>query len=121
MDILSNVIFMDRKIALAIIAVAVVVIAAAAVLLAGNSDEKDGIESSDIPSGKDTRLTILGNADLDDDLDDHDVRMIEAVIENEGTVGQYPYADANNDGVIDAQDVEFVKKLVSKDKGPLRN
>ena len=53
-------IFMDRKIALAIIAV--VVIAAAAVLLAGNSDEKDGIESSDIPSGKDTRLTILGNA-----------------------------------------------------------
>ena len=64
---------MDRKIALAIIAVAVVVIAAAAVLLAGNSDEKDGIESSDIPSGKDTRLTILGNADLDDDLDDHDV------------------------------------------------
>ena len=107
---------MDRKIALAIIAVAVVVIAAAAVLLAGNSDEKDGIESSDIPSGKDTRLTILGNADLDDDLDDHDVRMIEAVIENEGTVGQYPYADANNDGVIDAQDVEFVKKLVSKDK-----
>ena len=116
LDILSNVIFMDRKIALAIIAVAVVVIAAAAVLLAGNSDEKDGIESSDIPSGKDTRLTILGNADLDDDLDDYDVRMIEAVIENEGTVGQYPYADANNDGVIDAQDVEFVKKLVSKDK-----
>ncbi len=108
---------MDKKITIAVVlAVAIVAIAAAALFLSGGNDDKKQIDPSDIPTGNNTRLTILGNADLDDDLDSDDVEMIEAIIQNNGTVSQYPYADANNDGEIDIQDVEFAKKLVSKEK-----
>ncbi len=105
---------MDRKITILIAVVAVIAVAAAAVavILNGNNstDEKEP------PLGTETRLTILGNADLDDDIDSNDVKMIQSIIDMNGTVSQYPYADANNDKVIDAKDIEFVNKLIAKEK-----
>jgi len=89
--------------------IAIVVIVAAAVVLSGATDKKV------VPDeGKETNLTVLGNADLDDDIDDDDVKAIQYVIDNKGTVAQYPYADANNDGKIDSSDVSFVQDMVKK-------
>ncbi|MCQ2069981.1 MAG: ABC transporter substrate-binding protein [archaeon] len=66
------------------------------------------------PAGKDTLLTILGNVDLDDTISMNDVHALQWVISNKGTVENYPYADANNDGKIDASDLDFVMDMVRK-------
>ncbi|MCQ2079557.1 MAG: dockerin type I domain-containing protein [archaeon] len=91
-----------------IIAIAVVVIVAVAgagvFLMLGNNDA---------PATEDeTRLTIYGNANLDDSIDNDDVAYIEAVINGSGK--KTAYCDANQDGKVDSEDVEIVKKFISK-------
>ncbi len=99
---------MDKKM-IGIAIVAILVVAVAALVLTGAFDKKV------VPDeGNETDLTILGNADLDDDIDNDDVKAIEYIIENGGTVDKYPYADANNDGKIDSDDVAFAKDMVAK-------
>ena len=68
------------------------------------------------PKGMSESLTVLGNADLDSDIDFVDVRAIEYIISVGGTVSDYPYADANNDGKIDQKDVAFVKDMINQKK-----
>lgn len=102
---------MNRNIVIAVIAVIVIIAIGAALFIRGNEDE-----DVKIVTGNDTRLTVLGNADLDDDIDNADIKAIEKIIDIGGTASEYPYADANNDGVIDSKDTEFVKKMISKEK-----
>ena len=68
------------------------------------------------PTGTDAVLTVLGNADLDSDMDSDDVKAVEYVVSIGGTVADYPYCDANNDGAIDQKDVKFVQDMVAKKK-----
>lgn len=104
---------MNNNIVIAAVAVIAVVAIGAAFIIGSNNDGGDDVK---VVTGQETRLTVLGNADLDDDIDNDDVKAIEKIIELEGKVSDYPYADANHDGVIDSKDVEFVKKMISKEK-----
>ncbi len=102
---------MDRKLIIGIAVVAVIAIAAVAIVSGlGNHDDKKVIPDK----GALTNLTVLGNADLDDDIDDDDVKAIEYIISINGTVADYPYADANNDQAIDQKDIDFVNDMISE-------
>lgn len=98
---------------IAIIVVVVVIIAgiSAFVLLQGNDKP-----SSPALLG-DADLKVLGNADGDSDLDDKDIKEIEKIIKEGGTVDKYPLADANNDKVINSKDVDFVKAIIDYKAG----
>ncbi len=101
---------------IAIVAVAIIAIAAAAVVLMNNGDD-----SGDKPVKKATgRLTVYGNANNDDYLDQGDVKTLEEIVNTISKGGEwdyklYPYADANNDGKITSSDVTYLKKLLGKD------
>ncbi len=127
---------MDSKTTIIIVAiVAIIAIAAAAFFLTNNGGNNSG--PSDDP-GDNTqnasenlknlttkldslynqsasypaRLMILGNADLDDDIDNADVAAIEKLIKNGYTYTDSYFADANYDGIIDSKDVAMVKELI---------
>ncbi|MDO5862437.1 MAG: ABC transporter substrate-binding protein, partial [Thermoplasmata archaeon] len=104
---------MEKNVTYCLAALAIIVIVAGSVFIifGGNDDDK-----TEAPTGSDTLLTVLGNANLDETIDEKDVEAIESIIELGGTVADYPYADANNDGIIDSSDVEFVKKLAAKEE-----
>ena len=96
---------------IAIIAVAVVCVAAAgAAIVVLNND--DGGKDKVVTTG---RLMILGNANNDDFMDDRDIDTLEDII-SAGTWDKqkYPYADADNSGVIDSKDVDLVKTIIDK-------
>lgn len=59
-----------------------------------------------------TRLMVLGNADLNDIIDDQDIKKIQDIIKNPNYdyVANY-FADANYDGLIDQKDIDMVKQL----------
>lgn len=104
---------MDKKVILGIAVIVIVVVVAAIAIVVVNDDDDDKKEV--VPDqGSATNLTVLGNADLDDDIDQDDVSAIQYVIDHQGTVSQYPYADANNDGRIDSADIDFVNDMIAK-------
>lgn len=57
-------------------------------------------------------LLILGNADMDDDLDNDDIAAIQKLIGTDYNYIECYMADANYDGYIDQKDVDYVKKLI---------
>lgn len=102
-----------------VIAVLIVAsIGSAAVLL--NKDD-DGKYHSNDNTG---RLQVYGNATGDDYLDKDDVNLIREIIarnsDNESDHidwrKDHPLADANCDGELDAEDVEWAEKMVNRDK-----
>ena len=120
---------MDKKIAIiAVVAIVIVVAAAAFVLMNNNSSddddktvgEKNKAEFTKVWNEKykdgdvlfPARLLILGNADLDDDLDNDDINAINKLIKNGYTYSKDFMADANYDGVIDSKDIDYLKKLM---------
>ena len=54
-------------------------------------------------------LGIFGNANMDDTIDEKDIAYIEGIIK--GTNASTNLSDANYDGVIDAQDIDQIKKI----------
>jgi len=63
------------------------------------------------------RLMVFGNANNDDYLDGEDVSTLEKIIaEGLDWKTEYPLADANQDGVVDENDVEWVKRMVNREK-----
>ena len=121
---------MEKKTLIVIAVVAIVAIAAAAVfMMSGNNspdtpDQKEGeknkaaftekwtAEYSNPETTWPARLLILGNADLDDDLDENDVKAIEKLISNGYVYADDFMADANYDGIIDSKDITYLKKLM---------
>ncbi len=58
-------------------------------------------------------VKVLGNANNDDSIDEHDIDLLNEIIkEGQWDRTKYPYADANNDDDIDAEDVEIVNKII---------
>ncbi len=120
---------MDKKMS-AILMVAVVVVAAGAVAVisfANNTEKKNYHDNGSF----DGRLTVFGNANNDDYLDDHDVELVEKYISDptsvefeyydvyinygESTVKRC-FADANADGKIDEVDLKLIKQIVNREK-----
>ena len=58
-----------------VLVVAVIAIAAAFVLIGNGEDEKD-----DYVAPKDTRLWVFGNANMDDRLDEDDMRYLDKIL-----------------------------------------
>lgn len=103
------------KNAILVIIVAVVVVAAgasAAVVL--SKDSKDPKSPALLPGAE---LKVLGNVEGDDDLDKSDITELKKIIDAEGTVEEYPLADANNDKVIDDKDVEYIEAIINWKEG----
>ena len=88
----------------AIIVVAVLIVAGVgAFFLMGSSDSEYRSTNTD------GRLTVLGNANEDDYLDNEDIDTLEKMIGD----GKYTtMADANNDGEVDQKDINMVKKII---------
>lgn len=118
-----------EKRACAVIVIAVVILSTAVYMsLSGEDHEKgnkdylaDALRAmyendSDYPA----RLLILGNADLDDDLDEDDLEIVNHI----ASLSSYDYVDnfmcdANYDGVIDDGDVERLEQMIAKDSNGL--
>lgn len=96
-----------------VIAVGVVVVLAmvslGAILVFVDFGEKD-VEPKDA-SG---RLRIFGNVNDDDTLDSDDLALYQEIISGAKDASNYPLADANQDGVINAADVDMVKDMIAK-------
>lgn len=98
---------------MAVVAVVVIVAAAggAYLLLDDSRGSSQGYTASDYPS----RLMVLGNANLDDYLDEKDVKYLEEVLaQEEIDYNSYYMCDANFDKVIDQQDLEYLKKMIAE-------
>lgn len=116
---------MDRKIlAVAVVAIILVAGVAAYVTLSKDDDKKKSYGTS---SNVDSRLTIFGNANHDDYIDQRDVDTVKAIIAGEqeadyfdcylyygGTAVKRSFADANADGKIDEADVQLIQNMVDR-------
>jgi len=90
-----------------ILAVAVVGV----VLISTSGNEEDNYTLGDLPE---TRLMILGNAYMDDYLDQKDVNYLSDLISGVEGPTENDLCDANGDGVIDEADVEQIKDMIAK-------
>ena len=106
---------MEKKMIYAIVAV-VVLIAAASVaifLITQNTDMSSKTE--------DIRVTIYGNANGDDVIDEKDKKIIEKIVSDDikDWKQKYIYADANQDGRITKEDAQVVQNYIDKKKTTL--
>ena len=107
---------MDQKTTYVVIAVvAIVVIGVAAFFIMNNNGGGEQGEKGEIPEldAFPARLAVLGNANLDDYLNDDDVTYVENLIKK----GNINYTkewmcDANKDGYINKDDVSVIKKMI---------
>lgn len=106
---------MNTKTIAIVAAVIIIVIVAAAVVVVMGSDDDDDDPVVTYNWGSGAALLVLGNADGDEKLDSTDVSMIESKYGE--SVEEYPWYDANWDGVIDSRDTEFVQDLVDNKSG----
>lgn len=89
---------------LAVVVVVIVVVAAVSAYVVYSGDDDDYISTN-----TDGRLTILGNADENDYLNEDDIDAIQDIIDS----GGYSLlADANNDGVVDEEDITKVREIL---------
>ena len=128
MDESSNIggIIQSKIIIAAAAAVIIAVAGIAAIAVLGNDDGQDKTFN---PYDSDSvRLKILGNADGSDAIDSDDVDLINRIIEANSDEDetkhidwktQYPFADADNDGDVDADDAALVQKFINKESAKM--
>lgn len=109
---------MDNKQMIAIIAVIVVIIAAvgAYIALSGNNNGNDGSDDGETTGSydiSDVDLTIYGNANGDNTIDEKDIDIINGIIDGRYQLSEYPLADANNDGSVNSSDVDKVEDIIA--------
>lgn len=107
---------MDKNNLIVIVAVAILLVAGVgAVFVYGSNSDKDVDMSSNT---SDIRLTIYGNANGDDVIDNTDKEIIEKIVSDniEDWEIDYPYADADQDGKITSADTDVVQKYINKEK-----
>lgn len=102
---------MQTKQLIAILVVAIVAISACAVVIINNNNNDNGTHSGTY-NGESPLLSIVGNANGDEKLDNEDIEIIKDVIKKNGTATDYPNCDANQDGKIDDADVTCVQNLI---------
>jgi len=104
---------------IAIIVVAAIAVAAIAFVAfsnGGGSDEGGNgarvgevIEEKDFPNSE-SRLWVYGNANEDDYMNEDDLTALKAMVS--GSAKHSQLADANADGTIDSNDVDYLKKIL---------
>ncbi len=79
--------------------------------------EIEGVEPKTTKIGK---ALVYGNANNDNYLDDEDLNLIKRIVKN-GSWDQekYPFADVNYDGVVNQNDVNYLTKLLNKEKAKM--
>ncbi len=87
--------------------VLVIVIAAVCVVVFGKNDDSDALNIDSV-------LPVYGNANGDYQIDEEDLKIVEAVVKGEKTLEEYPLADAFKDGVMDQKDIDQVKAILDK-------
>ena len=119
---------MDRALIVALAASAAVIAVTAVALFGGGfgsesegDENKDALDSYlakqyDDAVSYPARLLVLGNADMDGDIDQDDVDLIESLAAEAYVdyVGHY-FADANYDGRIDKEDADLTRELMDHD------
>ena len=94
---------------MALIAIVVVICVAGVAYFALSGDDGGDEYVSDNTEG---RLTVFGNANNDDYINEKDVQAIRDMIA--GKIDKTNYADANRDGKVDEDDVKFVQDIIKK-------
>ena len=128
---------MNSKIVIVAVAiVAICVIAAGAFILTGSEEEthldRDVVDVITNDPNRETatadgRLWIIGNANLDDVLDQKDIDWIQKIIDGKANevllspeLSEWSetarMADANQDGVVNQEDIEKVKSMIASNK-----
>lgn len=104
---------MNNKAIIAVVVVVIIVIAAAAAVLLTREGGEDG---PTIDTAGD-QGAVFGNANGDCRIDQEDVDLMEALIEqgSADALQDFPLADANHDGVLNADDVSIVRSIISGD------
>ena len=104
---------MNQSKRLATIAVVAIILIAAfcgAALVLNNGDSE---YAADVTGN----VKVLGNANNDDFIDSHDLDLLKKLADDdEWDKTLYPYADADNDGVITSKDVGIVSKIINGER-----
>lgn len=123
---------MDKKIVATAGAVVILLIVCVAVVLTiGGGNEKPTYGDSTDLTG---RLTIFGNANNDDYIDQRDVEFVQKIISGEedavyfdcyleygGKLVSRTLADANCDGKVDEADVKWIQRMVDREQQMMIN
>lgn len=112
----------------AIAVVVIVIVAGAGIYLAFGGGSSNNSPNYGLSDNIDGRLTIFGNANNDDYIDERDVEAVESIIAGElepvyfdctltygGATVQRTLADANCDGVVDETDLEHIERMVNRE------
>ena len=103
---------METKKMLVIAIVAVVVVAGVATALIINSENNK--TNRTYAKGTAGCLQVYGNANNDYYVDSADVDLIDKIVKDDMAWKEdYPFADADCNGVVNSADVEFTKKIVN--------
>lgn len=106
---------MDSKKCVIVAIVVVAIAAVAAVAFTGNGGENDDTPSDSTTDLAKCRLVVYGNANNDDFVNSDDLDTVMAIIESGvWDKERNPYADANHDGSVDYQDVQYIKDIIDK-------
>ena len=98
---------MNTKIAAVLVAVIVVIAGVAVFLVTSPGGESEPVDVQ-------ASLSIYGNVHGDYVINNDDVEIIDSIIAGKEDEKRYPLADANQDGVVDEKDKEFIKSMISK-------
>ncbi len=99
---------MDKKSLYAVFVVIILVIASVSIYVTMDDGKNGTVKSFD-----NAELKVFGNVNGDRFLDDEDVKILKECVKKGYTVQDYPWADANQDGVIDDSDVEVVSNVAA--------
>ena len=97
---------MNTKTIAVILVAAVIVVAGIAYAFISLGEDEETVEY-------DVALSIMGNANMDNYLDDKDINIIQDIINGESSLSEHEFADANDDGTVDEKDLEIVNKLIN--------
>jgi iron complex transport system substrate-binding protein len=93
-----------------LVVLAIVVVGIGVVLLYGVSGSSE-YRSTNVTG----RLTIFGNVNNDDYIDEKDLDILERIISGEESVDDRPLADADQDGSITQSDMDMVERMVDRE------
>lgn len=102
---------MDKKMLGAIAVVVVLIIAAVGVYFVYSGD--DDPDNGTPVELQEAALKVYGNINGDRYIDESDAALIQQLIDEGHTAEEYPLADANQDGVLDAEDIAVVNAVIN--------
>ena len=104
---------MDNTKLIAIVLVVVVVVGGIGAVVFLNNGSDDGGSDTDDSVWKDHKVPIFGNANNDTVIDSKDVETIQKICDGEFAAKDYPLADADHNGTVDAADIAVVNKIIN--------